>query len=78
MERKVISLAPHNKCTGCAACSDACTKQCISFSEENGFDLEASDNIQQSFIKLCREKYPLAKKNSDFVFTIKRNKTQYH
>ena len=45
--------------------------------KENGFDLEASDNIQQSFIKLCREKYPLAKKNSDFVFTIKNFRTDF-
>jgi hypothetical protein len=45
--------------------------------KENGFDLEASDNIQQSFIKLCREKYPLAKKNSDFIFTIKNFKNDF-
>lgn len=35
MERKIIKLAPHDKCTGCAACVDACTKQCISLKEEN-------------------------------------------
>jgi len=34
MERKVISLAPQNKCTGCAACVDACSKQCISLNEK--------------------------------------------
>lgn len=34
MERKVINLAPHKKCTGCAACVDACPKQCISLNEE--------------------------------------------
>lgn len=45
--------------------------------KENGFDLEASDNIQQSFIKLCREKYPLAKKNSDFIFSIKNFKNDF-
>lgn len=35
MERKVINLAPQNKCTGCAACVDACSKKCISLKEEN-------------------------------------------
>ena len=35
MERKVINLASHNKCTGCAACVDACTKQCISLKEDD-------------------------------------------
>ena len=45
--------------------------------KENGIELEASDNIQESFIKLCREKYPLAKKNSDFVFTIKNFRTDF-
>lgn len=35
MERIVINLAPHNKCTGCAACVDACSKQCISLKEED-------------------------------------------
>ena len=35
MERKEINLAPHNKCTGCAACLDACIKQCISYKEDN-------------------------------------------
>jgi hypothetical protein len=33
--------------------------------------LEPSDNIKQSFIDLCREKYPLAKKSCDFLFDSK-------
>ena len=39
--------------------------------KEQGLDLEASDNIKESFIKLCREKYPLAKKNYDNLFNQK-------
>ena len=39
--------------------------------QEEWLDLEASDNIKQSFIKLCREKYPLAKKSCDFLFDSK-------
>lgn len=39
--------------------------------KEQGLDLEASDNIKESFIKLCREKYPLAKKHYDNLFNQK-------
>jgi hypothetical protein len=39
--------------------------------------LEASDNIGQSFIKLCREKYPLAKKNCDFLLGNKTAKKEF-
>ena len=39
--------------------------------KEQGIDLEASDNIKESFIKLCREKYPLAKKHYDNLFNQK-------
>lgn len=42
--------------------------------KEKWFDLDASDNIKQSFIKLCREKYPLAKKSCDFLFDNKNFK----
>jgi hypothetical protein len=45
--------------------------------KEKGIELEASDNIQESFIKLCREKYPLAKKNLDFIFTNKKFKNEF-
>ena len=45
--------------------------------KDEGFDLEASDNIKESFIKLCREKYPLAKKNSDYLFTQKNFKKEF-
>ena len=36
--------------------------------EENGVILEPSNNIQESFIKLCRETYPLAKPYCDQLF----------
>lgn len=36
--------------------------------EDRWLNLEPSDNIKQSFIKLCREKYPLAAKKNDFLF----------
>lgn len=36
--------------------------------EENGIILEPSNNIQESFIKLCRETYPLAKPYCDQLF----------
>ena len=39
--------------------------------------LEASDNIKQSFIKLCREKYPLAKKSYDHLFDNKKFKQDF-
>lgn len=39
--------------------------------KEQGLDLDASDNIKESFIKLCREKYPLAKKHYDNLFNQK-------
>jgi len=39
--------------------------------KEQGLDLEASDNIKETFIKLCREKYPLAKKHYDNLFNQK-------
>ena len=42
--------------------------------KEQGLDLEASDNIKESFIKLCREKYPLAKKHYDNLFNQKNFK----
>lgn len=45
--------------------------------QEKWFELEASDNIGQSFIKLCREKYPLAKKNCDFLFGNKTAKKEF-
>ena len=45
--------------------------------KEYGIDLEPSDNIQESFIKLCREKYPLAKKNCDFLFNQKNFKKKF-
>ena len=45
--------------------------------KEKDIDFEASDNIQESFIKLCREKYPLAKKNSDFIFNLKNFKREF-
>ena len=45
--------------------------------KEKGIELEASDNIKESFIKLCREKYLLAKKNSDFLFTNKKFKKEF-
>ena len=44
---------------------------------EKWFELEASDNIKESFIKLCREKYPLAKKSCDFLFESKSFKKDY-
>ena len=50
MERKVINLAPHNKCTGCAACVDACTKQCISLKEE---DLQFFPSINEEECIAC-------------------------
>jgi hypothetical protein len=39
--------------------------------------LEASDNIRQAFIQLCREKYPLAKKNYDFLFDNKTARREF-
>ena len=39
--------------------------------------LEASDNIKQDFIKLCREKYPLAPKKDDFLFENKSFKQNF-
>lgn len=36
--------------------------------EDRWLNLEPSDNIKQSFIKLCRERYPLASKKNDFLF----------
>ena len=39
--------------------------------KEKWLELEPSDNIKQSFIDLCREKYPLAKKSCDFLFDSK-------
>ena len=45
--------------------------------KEKGIELEASDNIKESFIKLCREKYPLAKRNSDFLFSNKKFKKEF-
>jgi len=35
---------------------------------EKWINLEASENIKLDFIKLCREKYPLAPKKDDFLF----------
>ena len=45
--------------------------------KEKWFELEASDNIKESFIKLCREKYPLAKKSCDFLFDSKSLKKDF-
>ena len=45
--------------------------------KDKEIDLEATENIQESFIKLCREKYPLAKKNSDFLFQNKKFKKEF-
>ena len=45
--------------------------------KENWLELEASENIKQSFINLCREKYPLAKKSCDFLFENKSFKRDY-
>lgn len=45
--------------------------------EEEWILLEASDNIQQSFIKLCRLKYPQAKKSFDYLFENKKFRNEY-
>ena len=45
--------------------------------QEKWLELEASDNIRQAFIQLCREKYPLAKKNYDFLFDNKTARREF-
>ena len=45
--------------------------------EEEGIQIEASENIQQSFIKLCRSKYPQAKKSLDYLFENKKFRNEY-
>ena len=45
--------------------------------QERWLELEASDNIRQAFIQLCREKYPLAKKNYDFLFDNKTARREF-
>lgn len=45
--------------------------------EDKWLNLEPSDNIKQSFIKLCREKYPLAAKKNDFLFENKNFKQDF-
>lgn len=45
--------------------------------QEKWLVLEASDDIIHSFIQLCREKYPLAKKNYDFLFDSKKSKNEF-
>ena len=44
---------------------------------ERWFCLEASDNIKQDFIKLCREEYPLAPKKNDFLLETKSFKQAF-
>lgn len=45
--------------------------------EKKGITLPATDNIVQEFIKICREKYPLAKNSLDKIFENKKFKNEY-
>ena len=45
--------------------------------EDMWLNLEASDNLKKDFIKLCREKFPLAAKKDDFLFENKNFKQDF-
>lgn len=45
--------------------------------EKKWITLPATDNIKDEFIKICREKYPLAKNNFNNIFENKKFKNEY-
>ena len=45
--------------------------------EKKWITIPATDNIQEEFIKICREKYPLAKNSFNSLFQNKKFKTEF-